>query len=79
MSKPPHIAYVVSEAKDSVSKGYWREIGAVWPHKNGSGSFISRSRNRRLAQTGGNSIELNREPPVQVVHYLNFLAHQSTR
>jgi hypothetical protein len=37
MSKPSHIAYVVSEPKDGETKGYWREIGAVWPHKNGSG------------------------------------------
>jgi hypothetical protein len=37
MSKPSHIAYVVSEPKDGEAKGYWREIGAVWPHKNGSG------------------------------------------
>jgi hypothetical protein len=37
MSKPTHIAYVVSDPKDGEEKGYWREIGAVWPHKNGKG------------------------------------------
>lgn len=36
MSKPTHTAYVVNEAKDG-GKGYWREVGAIWPHKNGSG------------------------------------------
>jgi hypothetical protein len=38
MSKPTHSAYVVNEAKEgSDRKGYWREVGAVWPHKNGNG------------------------------------------
>jgi hypothetical protein len=38
MSKPTHIAYVVTEPKQgSDKKGLWREVGAVWPHKNGSG------------------------------------------
>jgi hypothetical protein len=38
MSKPTHIAYVVSEPKEgSERKGIWREVGAIWPHKNGSG------------------------------------------
>jgi hypothetical protein len=38
MSKPSHIAYVVSEPKEgSDRKPIWREIGAVWPHKNGPG------------------------------------------
>lgn len=36
MSKPTHTAYVVNEARDG-SKGYWREVGAVWPHKTGTG------------------------------------------
>jgi hypothetical protein len=41
MSKPTHIAYVVSEAKDDDErKGFWREVGAVWPHKNGKGFDI---------------------------------------
>jgi hypothetical protein len=33
MSKPSHVAYVITEPKDGETKGYWREIGAVWPHK----------------------------------------------
>jgi hypothetical protein len=38
MSKPTHIAYIVTEPKEgSDRKGVWREVGAVWPHKNGSG------------------------------------------
>jgi hypothetical protein len=38
MSKPTHTAFVVNDAKEgSDRKGYWREVGAVWPHKNGSG------------------------------------------
>ena len=37
MSKPTHIAYVVSEAKSSDQKAIWREVGAIWPHKNGQG------------------------------------------
>jgi hypothetical protein len=38
MSKPTHIAYVVNEPKEGTEKkGMWREVGAVWPHKNGTG------------------------------------------
>jgi hypothetical protein len=38
MSKPTHTAYVVNEPKgDGDKKGFWREVGAVWPHKNGKG------------------------------------------
>jgi hypothetical protein len=44
MSKPSHIAYVVSEPKpgthvrDGVElKAQWRAVGAVWPHRNGNG------------------------------------------
>ena len=37
-SKPTHIAYVVTEPKEgSDRKAVWREVGAIWPHKNGSG------------------------------------------
>ena len=36
MSKPSHIAYVVTPKKDSEKK-IWRAVGAVWPHKNGNG------------------------------------------
>jgi hypothetical protein len=36
MSKPTHIAYVVTEPKDA-GKKIWRSVGAVWPHKNGNG------------------------------------------
>ncbi len=38
MSKPTHIAYVVTQPKErSDKKPAWREVGAVWPHKNGAG------------------------------------------
>ena len=38
MSKPTHIAYIVTEPKEGTDrKAQWREIGAVWPHKNGTG------------------------------------------
>jgi len=36
-SKPTHRAYVVSTPKKDGDKGIWREVGAVWPHKNGNG------------------------------------------
>jgi hypothetical protein len=38
MSKPTHIAYVVTYPKEGTDKkAIWREVGAVWPHKNGTG------------------------------------------
>lgn len=38
MSKPTHIAYIVAEPEEgSDRKAVWRDVGAVWPHKNGSG------------------------------------------
>jgi len=38
MSKPTHIAYVVTDPKEGTDKKtLWREVGAVWPHKNGNG------------------------------------------
>ena len=37
-SKPSHRAYVVSQPKpDTDQKGYWHEVGVVWPHKSGKG------------------------------------------
>ena len=36
MSKPSHIAYVVTPVKNSEKK-IWRAVGAVWPHNNGNG------------------------------------------
>jgi hypothetical protein len=37
-NKPTHIAYVVIQSdQDSNQKPFWHEVGAVWPHKNGSG------------------------------------------
>lgn len=38
MSKPTHIAYVVTQPKESSDrKAIWHRVGAIWPHKNGSG------------------------------------------
>ena len=36
MSKPTHIAYVVTEP-EAERNPFWRPVGAVWPHKNGNG------------------------------------------
>ncbi len=35
-SEPTHRAYVVTPSKDG-KKGFWHEVGAVWPHKTGKG------------------------------------------
>ena len=42
MSKSPsHRAYVVSQPKPgSDQKGFWHEVGVVWPHKSGKGFDI---------------------------------------
>ena len=40
MSNPSHRAYVVSTPRKPGEKGYWREVGAVWPHKTGTGFDI---------------------------------------
>jgi hypothetical protein len=42
MSKAPsHRAYVVTPGKEgSDKKGFWHEVGVVWPHKNGNGFDI---------------------------------------
>jgi hypothetical protein len=37
MSKPSHIAYVINKNDDEDGKDFWRPVGAVWPHKNGTG------------------------------------------
>jgi hypothetical protein len=38
MSKPTHIAYIVTQPEEgSDKKPFWIEVGAVWPHKNGNG------------------------------------------
>jgi len=38
MSKPTHIAYVVTEPKEgSDRKPIWRPVGAIWSHKKGGG------------------------------------------
>jgi hypothetical protein len=37
-SRPSHIAYVVTDPEEgSDRKAIWREVGAVWRHKNGTG------------------------------------------
>jgi hypothetical protein len=37
MSKPTHRAYVVSKPREGEEKGFWHEVGSVWPHKTGNG------------------------------------------
>jgi hypothetical protein len=38
MSKPTHIAYVVTKAKEGSNRDdIWHPVGAIWPHKNGKG------------------------------------------
>ena len=38
MSKSPsHRVYVVSTPKKPGEKGFWHEVGSVWPHSKGSG------------------------------------------
>jgi hypothetical protein len=40
-SKPSHRAYVVSQPKaGGDQKGFWQEVGVVWPHKSGKGFDI---------------------------------------
>jgi hypothetical protein len=37
-SKPSHRAYVVTKPNaDDGQKGFWHEVGVVWPHKTGNG------------------------------------------
>jgi type IV secretory pathway TraG/TraD family ATPase VirD4 len=37
-SKPSHRTFVVTQAKEgSDQKGFWHEVGVVWPHKSGKG------------------------------------------
>jgi len=37
-SKPSHRAYVVSRPKEgSGQKGFWREVGVIFPHSKGKG------------------------------------------
>jgi hypothetical protein len=37
-SKPSHRGYVVSKPKEgNDQKGFWHEVGVVWPHKTGKG------------------------------------------
>jgi hypothetical protein len=39
-SKPSHRAFVVTKAKEgSDQKGFWHDVGVVWPHKNGGKGF----------------------------------------
>jgi hypothetical protein len=35
-SKPSHRAYVVSTPKKEGEKGYWREVGVLFPHGSGT-------------------------------------------
>lgn len=37
MAKPSMRAYVIQENKTAAAKPFWVEVGAVWPHQNGTG------------------------------------------
>ena len=39
-NKPKQRAYLVEEGKDESDHGFWTEIGALWPHKDGKGSNL---------------------------------------
>jgi hypothetical protein len=36
-NKPSHRVYYVKDSKGEGKKGYWMEIRAAWPHKDGKG------------------------------------------
>ena len=36
-SPPTHRAYVINQPREKGGKGFWHEVGVVWPHKNGNG------------------------------------------
>jgi hypothetical protein len=37
-NKPTHLAYVVTNPDEgSNQKPFWHEVGAIWPHRNGTG------------------------------------------
>ncbi|HTT83350.1 MAG TPA: hypothetical protein VMF67_07700 [Rhizomicrobium sp.] len=38
--RPSHIAFIIIPGKDDPEQRIWREVGAVWPHKEGSGFDI---------------------------------------
>lgn len=40
-NKPTHRAYAVTPGRTKDDKGYWTEIGAAWPHKDGKGFRVS--------------------------------------
>ncbi len=41
--KPTHTAYVVRDGKKESDRGYWLEVGAAWPHKDGKGFDLTLS------------------------------------
>jgi len=36
-NRPSHIAYVVEKNPDDTKNDFFRQVGVVWPHKNGTG------------------------------------------
>jgi hypothetical protein len=51
MSKPTHIAYVVTDPKEgSRKKAVWHEVGGIWPHEKGNGFDVVI--HRQLAVSG---------------------------
>jgi len=38
--KPHYVAYTIREGKEKEDKGYWLDIGAAWPTKDGKGFIL---------------------------------------
>jgi hypothetical protein len=36
-NRPTHKLYAVTKSKTPGGKGFWQEVGAVWPHEDGKG------------------------------------------
>jgi hypothetical protein len=63
-SKPALIAYVIEKPEGKPdAKGYWREVGAVWPHGRGGGFDLVI--HRQLSVTGRIVCVERREKPGQ--------------
>jgi hypothetical protein len=39
-NKPTHIAYIVTDPKEGGDKGFWREVGILFPHEKGGFNLL---------------------------------------
>ncbi len=66
-SPPTHRAYVISQPREKGGKGFWHEVGVVWPHKSGNGFDVvlyeGISIHGRIVCTEPNDKEAERNPP----------------